>query len=197
MTVGYNVVQDYDKGRSTDGLNELYRKNILEAEDKLKSFRIVPEEFAKLSDDSKDKILECALFRGTAYERLYYDEVMVRRQIVCYEAYLKVIADPKIREAAPKLDWEFEFFSANTYLALVDEYLYWNKVPRDILERLKQAAEDALAYARKNPENFRQNVETLEGALHTIQGYLGEISISEMVEGYEKWLKNAEKENYD
>ena len=40
--------------------------------------------------------------------------------------------------------FEFEEFSANSYLSLVDEYLYWNKVPGDILLRLKKAAEDAL-----------------------------------------------------
>ncbi len=49
-----------------------------------------------------------------------------------------------LRAAAPEIDFEFEEFSANSYLSLVDEYLYWNKVPGDILLRLKKAAEAAL-----------------------------------------------------
>ena len=197
VTIGYNVIQGYDKGHGTDELTGIYRNALLEAEDKLKEFRLDACRFGKLSPKSREKILECALFRGTAYECFYYDEGLVRNQIACYEDYLKVLADPAIQKAAPELDWEFEFFSANTYLALVSEYLYWNKVPEDILLRLKKAAEEALAYARKNPENFRQNVETLEGALHTIRGYLGEISVPEMITFYEKWLKDADETGYD
>ena len=65
-----------------------------------------------------------------------------------------------------------------------------------ILLRLKKAAEDALAYAREN-KNFRQNEETLLGTLHTIQGYLGEISISEMLDTYVNWLNGADPTQYD
>lgn len=138
-----------------------------------------PELFACLSKERKENLL----FRPSIYERLYYEEEMVRKQIVCYEEFLQIVRNPQIRAAAPEIDFEFEEFSANSYLSLVDEYLYWNKVPGDILLRLKKAAEDALAYAREN-KNFRQNEETLLGTLHTIQGYLGEISISEMLDAY-------------
>ena len=123
-----------------------------------------PELFACLSKERKENLLGTLLFRPSIYERLYYEEEMVRKQIV---------RNPQIRAAAPEIDFEFEEFSANSYLSLVDEYLYWNKVPGDILLRLKKAAEDALAYAREN-KNFRQNEETLLGTPHTIQGYLGE-----------------------
>lgn len=142
-----------------------------------------PELFACLSKERKETLLENLLFRPSIYERLYYEEEMVRKQIVCYEEFLQIVRNPQIRAAAPEIDFEFEEFSANSYLSLVDEYLYWNKVPGDILLRLKKAAEDALAYAREN-KNFRQNEETLLGTLHTIQGYLGEISISEMLDAY-------------
>lgn len=142
-----------------------------------------PELFACLSKERKENLLENLLFRPSIYERLYYEEEMVRKQIVCYEEFLQIVRNPQIRAAAPEIDFEFEEFSANSYLSLVDEYLYWNKVPGDILLRLKKAAEDALAYAREN-KNFRQNEETLLGTLHTIQGYLGEISISEMLDAY-------------
>lgn len=133
-----------------------------------------PELFACLSKERKENLLGTLLFRPSIYERLYYEEEMVRKQIV---------RNPQIRAAAPEIDFEFEEFSANSYLSLVDEYLYWNKVPGDILLRLKKAAEDALAYAREN-KNFRQNEETLLRTPHTIQGYLGEISISEMLDTY-------------
>ena len=142
-----------------------------------------PELFACLSKERKENLLGTLLFRPSIYERLYYEEEMVRKQIVCYEEFLQIVRNPQIRAAAPEIDFEFEEFSANSYLSLVDEYLYWNKVPGDILLRLKKAAEDALAYAREN-KNFRQNEETLLGTLHTIQGYLGEISISEMLDTY-------------
>ena len=197
VTVGYNVIQGYDKGHSTDELTRGYREAILEAEDVLSKFRQDPVEFGKLSFPSREKILECALFRGTAYESFYYDENMVRNQILCYENYLSVLENKEIQKASPEMDWDFEIFSANTYLALVNEYLYWNKVPEDILQKLKCAAEDALSYAKKNPDNFRQNVETLEGALHTTLGYLGEISIPEMIEFYENWMSGADEKEYD
>lgn len=142
-----------------------------------------PELFACLSKERKENLLGTLLFRPSIYERLYYEEEIVRKQIVCYEEFLQIVRNPQIRAAAPEIDFEFEEFSANSYLSLVDEYLYWNKVPGDILLRLKKAAEDALAYAREN-KNFRQNEETLLGTLHTIQGYLGEISISEMLDTY-------------
>ena len=142
-----------------------------------------PELFACLSKERKENLLGTLLFRPSIYERLYYEEEMIRKQIVCYEEFLQIVRNPQIRAAAPEIDFEFEEFSANSYLSLVDEYLYWNKVPGDILLRLKKAAEDALAYAREN-KNFRQNEETLLGTPHTIQGYLGEISISEMLDAY-------------
>jgi len=150
-----------------------------------------PELFACLSKERKENLLGTLLFRPSIYERLYYEEEMVRKQIVCYEEFLQIVRNPQIRAAAPEIDFEFEEFSANSYLSLVDEYLYWNKVPGDILLRLKKAAEDALAYAREN-KNFRQNEETLLGTLHTIQGYLGEISISEMLDTYVNWLNGAQ-----
>lgn len=117
-----------------------------------------PELFACLSKERKENLLGTLLFRPSIYERLYYEEEMVRKQIVCYEEFLQIVRNPQIRAAAPEIDFEFEEFSANSYLSLVDEYLYWNKVPGDILLRLKKAAEDALAYAREN-KNFRQKEE--------------------------------------
>ena len=81
------------------------------------------------------------------------------------------------------------------------EFMKGKKVPyesdtRRALKVLKKAAEDALAYAREN-KNFRQNEETLLGTPHTIQGYLGEISISEMLDTYVNWLNGADPTQYD
>ena len=97
-----------------------------------------PELFACLSKERKENLLGTLLFRPSIYERLYYEEEMVRKQIVCYEEFLQIVRNPQIRAAAPEIDFEFEEFSANSYLSLVDEYLYWNKVPGDILLRLKK-----------------------------------------------------------
>lgn len=196
MTVGYNVIQGSDKGRATNKLNDIYRSVSIEAAETAKTLTQNPTLFARLSKDAKENLLGTLLFRPSIYERLYYDEEMVRRQIVCYEEFLQIVRNPQIRAAAPEIDFEFEEFSANSYLSLVDEYLYWNKVPGNILLRLKKAAEDALAYAREN-KNFRQNEETLLGTLHTIQGYLGGISISEMLDTYVNWLNGADPTQYD
>lgn len=91
-----------------------------------------PELFACLSKERKENLLGTLLFRPSIYERLYYEEEMVRKQIVCYEEFLQIVRNPQIRAAAPEIDFEFEEFSANSYLSLVDEYLYWNKVPGGI-----------------------------------------------------------------
>ena len=89
-----------------------------------------PELFACLSKERKENLLGTLLFRPSIYERLYYEEEMVRKQIVCYEEFLQIVRNPQIRAAAPEIDFEFEEFSANSYLSLVDEYLYWNKSTR-------------------------------------------------------------------
>lgn len=44
-----------------------------------------PELFACLSKERKENLLGTLLFRPSIYERLYYEEEMVRKQIVCYE----------------------------------------------------------------------------------------------------------------
>ncbi len=121
-----------------------------------------PELFACLSKERKENLLENLLFRPSIYERLYYEEEMVRKQIVCYEEFLQIVRNPQIRAAAPEIDFEFEEFSANSYLSLVDEYLYRNKVPGDILLRLKKAAEDALAYAEETKISARRKKPCLE-----------------------------------
>ena len=167
-----------------------------------------PELFACLSKERKENLLGTLLFRPSIYERLYYEEEIVRKQIVCYEEFLQIVRNPQIRAAAPEIDFEFEEFSANSYLSITDrdyadfaEFMKGKKVPyesdtRRALKVLKKAAEDALAYAREN-KNFRQNEETLLGTLHTIQGYLGEISISEMLDTYVNWLNGADPTQYD
>ena len=48
-----------------------------------------PELFACLSKERKENLLGTLLFRPSIYERLYYEEEMVRKQIVCYEEFLQ------------------------------------------------------------------------------------------------------------
>lgn len=53
----------------------------------------------------------------------------------------------------------------------------------------------------QSPELFaclsKERKENLLGTLHTIQGYLGEISISEMLDAYVNWLNGADPTQYD
>lgn len=77
-----------------------------------------PELFACLSKERKENLLGTLLFRPSIYERLYYEEEMVRKQIVCYEEFLQIVRNPQIRAAAPEIDFEFEEFSANSYIEL-------------------------------------------------------------------------------
>lgn len=77
-----------------------------------------PELFACLSKERKENLLGTLLFRPSIYERLYYEEEMVRKQIVCYEEFLQIVRNPQIRAATPEIDFEFEEFSANSYIEL-------------------------------------------------------------------------------
>ena len=72
-----------------------------------------PELFACLSKERKENLLGTLLFRPSIYERLYYEEEMVRKQIVCYEEFLQIVRNPQIRAAAPEIDFEFEEFSSS------------------------------------------------------------------------------------
>lgn len=62
-----------------------------------------PELFACLSKERKENLLENLLFRPSIYERLYYEEEIVRKQIVCYEEFLQIVRNPQIRAAARRL----------------------------------------------------------------------------------------------
>lgn len=53
-----------------------------------------PELFACLSKERKENLLGTLLFRPSIYERLYYEEEMVRKQIVCYEEFLQIVRNP-------------------------------------------------------------------------------------------------------
>lgn len=118
VTVSYNVIQSSDKGRATNKLNDVYRSVSIEAAETAKDLMQNPELFARLSTDAKENLLGTLLFRPSIHERLYYDEEMVRRQIVCYEEYLQIVRDSQIRAAAPEINFEFEEFSANSYIEL-------------------------------------------------------------------------------
>ncbi len=151
-----------------------------------------PELFACLSKERKENLLGTLLFRPSIYERLYYEEEMVRKQIVCYEEFLQIVRNPQIRAAAPEIDFEFEEFSANSYIALVDEYLYWNKVPGAILVRLKKSGADALADARASI-NFRQNEKPCSEHYHDPGLYSARISDFRDAGHLRQWLADPSK----
>lgn len=66
----------------------------------------------------------------------------------------------------------------------------------------KEELEEFMDFARalantRTLEMVDVQQETLLGTLHTIQGYLGEISISEMLKTYVNWLNGADPTQYD
>ena len=71
-----------------------------------------PELFACLSKERKENLLGTLLFRPSIYERLYYEEEMVRKQIV---------RNPQIRAAAPPMP-EKTKISARTKKPCLEHY---------------------------------------------------------------------------
>ena len=197
QVLSYNVGQGYDRGRATDVLTDRYKDCILECAEKAEPFWKNLDYFAHASEATQNELMTMALFRATGYERAYYDEKLVRRQIECYEDYLSWMEELKLQRSCPKIDWEFEVFSGYSYLSAVQEFLYWESVPEDILKKLKLAVERAEAYVKAHPDNFRTDLETMETAHCAIDYYLGKTDFSRMVRIYERWEETADPTGYD
>lgn len=197
QVLSYNVGQVYDRGRATDLLTDRYKDCILECARKAEPFWRNLDYFEHASEQTKNELMTMSLFRATGYERAYYDEELVRAQIDCYEDYLSWTENPELEKRCPEIDWEFEVFSGYSYLSAVQEFLYWENVPEDILKKLELAVERAEAYVRAHPDNFRTDLETMETAHCAIDYYLGRTDFSKMVCIYEQWEKTADPAGYD
>ena len=137
------------------------------------------------------------LFWATAYERFYYDEDLIRKQLEAYQRHIERLTDPAFRALAPGTDWEFELFSAYSYLAAVQEFLYWNDTPQDILAVLNDAVDHALQYVMEHPDNFRHDPESLVSAREAIRFYSGETTLEELLQSFERRVALADPNGYD
>ena len=197
QVLSYNVGQVYDRGKATDVLTNRYKECILECAGKAEPFWKDLDYFECASEKTKNELMTMALFRATGYERVYYDEALVRAQIDCYDDYLSWMEDPELEKRCPEIDWEFEVFSGYSYMSAVQEFLYWEKVPEDILKKLEFAVARAEAYVKAHPDNFRTDLETMETARCAIEYYLGKTDFSKMVRVYEQWEETADPAGYD
>ena len=147
--LAYNVGQIFDRGRLTDALAGRYRSYILACAEKASVFLDDVDGFAALPDKTQEELLNIELFRATGYERPYYDEQLILRQIGSYQRYIRRLLDPAIRKAAPNIKWDKQLYSAYTYLMDVQEFLDWHETPDFILRMLDDAGDQALALMKR------------------------------------------------
>ena len=198
LVLAYNVVQMYDRGRQTDSICQEYWDCIQESMDKATSmFLDDPAIFAALPAATRQELMTMELFRATAYERLYYDETMIRKQIACYQRHIQRLSDPRYQRSIPSDDLAFDIFSAYAYLTQVHEFLYWRDPPRDILLVLDEAVSYAIDYIRVHPDNHRVSLQNELTAQKIIGFYLGRTSIQDMLDFYVQWTQSADPHGYD
>ncbi len=197
LALSYNVAQGFDRGIEVAELCEEYREMTVSCAESGRKWMENISLFASLPTESQQELVTIQLFSATAYERSYYDEKMIREQIAAYKNCLSLFMRKDIQEAAPEIDWEFQIFSVYSYFSAVQEFLYWEKVPQDILDELYKAVQDALDYARNHPDNYRVSPDSLQAALSAIQFYRGEVSFSDMIEEYVQWNQQGDPTQYD
>lgn len=197
QALSYNVVQLCDRGRITDPLAERYRTCIAECTRKMMEFIEDMDKFAALPYKTRNELVTLELFSATCYERLYYDEQLVRKQIECYKWHISRLQAPGLHDKVPDMDIDFDMFSAKVYLAQVNEFIYWNDAPKDILDELYAAANDALEYVETHPDNFRMDKGYVIFTKKSIECYMGKISFKEMLEEYKQRQRESDANSYD
>lgn len=197
QALSYNVVQLCDRGRTTDPLSERYRACISDCSKKMVEFIADTDEFAKMPLKTRNELITLELFSATCYERLYYDEKLIRKQIECYKWHISRLTAPGLKEKVPDMDLDFDLFSAYTYLAQVNEFMYWNDVPGDILDELYDAVNKSLDYAKSHPDNYRVDPGYVMFTKKSIECYMGRVSVSEMMEEYEQRQRESDMNSYD
>ena len=153
LTLCYNVALIYDRGILTRELSDQYRKRILDCADKGKRYLEDLSVFRHLPTESQEELIKMQLFRATGYERSFYDEQLIRCQIRSYQGCIALFSRGEFQQCSPGIDWEYHIFSAYNFLCLVHEFLYWEKIPDDILEELERAADYEIAYIERHPDN--------------------------------------------
>ena len=197
QTLAYNVLQMYDRGRITDPLSKEYRDCILECSEKMLPYLNDLSLYARLDAKQQDELLTMELFSATAYERLYYDEALIRKQLQCYKTHIARLTDPEFQAAVPSKDREFDIFSAYNYLAAVHEFLYWHETPRDILLVLDDAVQRAMAYVETHPDNYRADISYIRSCKRSIDFQLGRIDFQSLISFYQEQAASCDMQRYD
>ena len=197
QVLSYHMIQTHDRGKLTDLLVYPYRERILDCAKKSRDFLRDLSLVGGASQETREELMTMDLFWATAYERFYYDEDLIRKQLEAYQRHIERLTDPAFRAVAPGTDWEFELFSAYSYLAAVQEFLYWNDTPQDILAVLNDAVDHALQYVMEHPDNFRHDPESLVSAREAIRFYSGETTLEELLQSFERRVALADPNGYD
>ena len=195
--LAYNVGQIFDRGRLTDALAGRYRNCILSCAEKADAFVDDIDGFAALPEKTQKELLTIGLFRATGYERPYYDEQMILRQIDSYQRYIRRLLNPAMRQAAPEIKWNTQLYSAYTYLMDVQEFLDWHKTPDYILRMLDDAGDQALALMQKNGTTSQRDPGAVLSSKKAIGFYRGTTSFEEMVQKYVDWENESDPNEYD
>ena len=195
--LAYNVGQIFDRGWLTDALAGRYRGYILACAEKASVFLDDVDGFAALPDKTQEELLTIELFRATGYERPYYDEQLILRQIGSYQRYIRRLLDPAIRKAAPNINWDKQLYSAYTYLMDVQEFLDWHETPDFILRMLDDAGDQALALMKKNGTTNQRDPGAVLSSKKAIGFYRGTTSFEEMVQKYVDWETESDPNAYD
>ena len=195
--LAYNVGQIFDRGRLTDALAGRYRNCILSCAEKADAFVDDIDGFAALPEKTQKELLTIGLFRATGYERPYYDEQMILRQIDSYQRYIRRLLNPAMRQAAPEIKWNTQLYSAYTYLMDVQEFLDWHKTPDYILRMLDDAGDQALALMQKNGTTSQRDPGAVLSGKKAIGFYRGTTSFEEMVQKYVDWETESDPNAYD
>ena len=129
QVLAYNVGQTCDRGKVTESICKPYWDCIEDSMEKARPYLEDISVFASLPQQTQNELLTMELFSATAYERLYYDEKLIRKQIACYQRHIQRLSDPAFQKVAPSEDIEFDIFSGYAYLLQIQEFLYWVYAP--------------------------------------------------------------------
>lgn len=197
QVLAYNVGQTCDRGKITEPICQPYWDCIEDSMEKARPYLEDISVFATLSQQTQNELLTMELFSATAYERLYYDEKLIRKQIACYQRHIQRLSDPAFQKVAPSEDIEFDIFSGYAYLMQIQEFLYWVDAPEDILQILDEAATYTVAYIHKYPDNHRVDLQYAQSSQQIVEFYLGKSSLEDMLEFYRRWTDARDNHSYD
>lgn len=193
----YNVALIYERGTLTLELSKPYRDRILVCARMGREYIENLDIFKSLPKDVQEDLIETQLFKATGYERSFYSEELVRAQVEAYQDCIRLFSSPELGESSPDIDWEYYVFSAYNFLCLVHDFLFWETVPMDILDKLNEAADYEIAYIEEHPDNRRSTMEAAVSSKFVIRFYRGERSFGDVMKKYKDWYGTRDAKVYD